>query len=186
MSGRFLAPGRTGAPDRPPALGRVAVDGAVEACEVPDTVRVGRGGDISMADPGLGRDGSMAEPGLAAMAAFLAANMVSRMEGLLVPIVLLENPIPGRTVAGSVRLGAFGLCGSFWSSFCAVESKLSMILEQFVSNEITSVRNVYIINLRICPGRPNLMKFPIRGSHLFSHARIWIIQALFNRGFEHF
>lgn len=71
ISGRFLAPGLTGAPDRPPALGRVAVDGAADAFEVPDTVRVGRGGDISMADPGLGRDGSMAEPGLAAMAAFL-------------------------------------------------------------------------------------------------------------------
>lgn len=128
MSGRFLAPGLTGAPDKPPAFGRVAVDGAVEAFDVPDTVRVGRGGDISMADPGLvGRDGSMADPGLVAIAAFLAAIIVSLMEGLLVPIVLRENPIPGRTGA-SVRFGAFGLAGSFWRSFCAVESKLSMIL----------------------------------------------------------
>lgn len=132
MSGRFLAPGRTGAPDSPPAFGRVAVDGAVEAFDVPDTVRVGRGGEISMADPGRGRDGSIAEPGLAAMAAFLAANIVSRIEGLLVPIVLRENPIPGRT-AGSVRLGAFGLCGSFWSSFCAVASNVSIILAHAVS-----------------------------------------------------
>lgn len=127
MSGRFLAPGLTGAPARPPAFGRVTVDGAAEAFDVPDTVRVGRGGDMSMADPGLVRDGSIAEPGLAAMAAFLAANIVSRTEGLVVPIVLREKPIPGRTV-GSVRLGAFGLCGSFWSSFCAVGSNASIIL----------------------------------------------------------
>lgn len=113
ISGRFLAPGLTGAPERPPAFGRVTVDGAVEAFDTPETVRVGRGGDISMADPGrVGRDGSMAEPGLAAMAAFLAAAIVSLMEGLDVPIVLRENPMPGRT-EGSVRLGAFGLDGSF-------------------------------------------------------------------------
>lgn len=65
IAGRLI--GLTGAPDKPPALGRVAVDGAVvgpEALEVPETVRIARGGENSIADPGLIREVSMAEPGL--------------------------------------------------------------------------------------------------------------------------
>lgn len=43
--------------------------------------------------------------------------MASLIEGL-VPIVLREKPIPGRAApVASVRLGVFGLLGSFSSSF---------------------------------------------------------------------
>lgn len=125
ITGRLT--GLTGAPNKPPAFGRVPVDGAFmepEALEAPDTVRIGRGGENSIAEPGLGRDASMAEPGLDIAA--LWALMVSRIEGL-VPIVLRENPKPGRT-AGSDGPGDFGLFGSFSSSFRAVPSRLSMIL----------------------------------------------------------
>lgn len=118
MFGPVRVLGLTGAPDKPPILGRVAADGAAarpQALEAPDAVLMFRGGENSIADPGLGRDASMAEPGLeiAARCAF----MVSRMEGL-VPIVLRENPMPGRTVdVASARLGVFGLLGSFSNSF---------------------------------------------------------------------
>lgn len=70
ISGRFLT-GLTGAPDKPPAFGRVVVDdAAVEVLDTLDSARFDRGGEISIADPGLGRDVSMAEPGLFAMEAF--------------------------------------------------------------------------------------------------------------------
>lgn len=116
--GAVLVLGLTGAPDKPPTLGRVAIDGAAigtGALEAPDTVLIFRGGENSIAEPGRGRDASMAEPGLdiAARCAF----MVSLMDGL-VPMVLREKPMPGRaTPVASVRLGVFGLLGSFSSSF---------------------------------------------------------------------
>lgn len=125
IAGRLT--GRTGAPDNPPAFGRVPVDGAVVepgALDVPETVRIGRGGENSIAEPGLGREASMAEPGRDIAA--LCALIVSLIEGL-VPIVLRENPKPGRT-AGSDAGGALGLFGSRSSSFRAVPSRLSMIL----------------------------------------------------------
>lgn len=52
--------------------------------------------------------------------------MASRSEGL-VPIVLRENPNPGRAavVAGA---GVLGLLGSFSNNLRAVESKLSKML----------------------------------------------------------
>lgn len=118
MFGPVLVLGLTGAPDMPPTLGRIAVDGAAarpEALEAPDAVLIFRGGENSIAEPGLARDVSMAEPGLdiAARCAFMA----SLMEGL-VPIVLRENPMPGRTApVASVRLGVFGLLRSFSNSF---------------------------------------------------------------------
>lgn len=66
--GAVLVLGLTGAPDKPPILGRVAVDGAavarLDALEAPDTVLMFRGGENSIAEPGRGRDASMAEPGL--------------------------------------------------------------------------------------------------------------------------
>lgn len=127
IAGRLT--GLTGAPDKPPALGRVAVDGAVvdpDAFETPDAVRIARGGENSIADPGLGRDVSMAEPGLETAARW--ALMVSLIEGGLVPIVLRESPKPGRA-ATSDGPGPFGLFGSFSNSFRAVASRLSMILD---------------------------------------------------------
>lgn len=66
----------------------------------------------------------MAEPGLDNAA--LWALMVSLIEGL-VPMVLRENPMPGRT-AGSDGPGDLGLFGSFSSNLRAVASRLSMIL----------------------------------------------------------
>lgn len=64
MAGRRT--GLTGAPESPAALVRVAVDGAAvgpDALDAPDAVRIARGGENSMADPGLGREASIAEPG---------------------------------------------------------------------------------------------------------------------------
>jgi hypothetical protein len=108
-SGLLLA-GRTGAPVIPPARvdsGRVrtvvVVDVATEACDELDAVRVGEKWDI--AEPG--RTGMF----LVAMAAFFWANIVSRRLGLG-PMVLLDSPNPGRTVA-SAFLGELGLFGSF-------------------------------------------------------------------------
>lgn len=118
MFGAVLVLGLTGAPDKPPTLGRGALVGAAvrpDALEAPDAVRMFRGGENSIAEPGLGRDASMAEPGLDIAARW--AFIVSLMEGL-VPIVLRENPIPGRAgPVASVRLGVFGLLGSFSNSF---------------------------------------------------------------------
>lgn len=133
IAGRLI--GLTGAPERPPALGRVVVDGAAvgpEAFEAPETVRIARGGENSIAEPGLGR-ASMAEPGLDSAA--LCARMVSLIEGL-VPIVLRENPRPGRT-AGSDGPGPLGLFGSFSNSFRAVGSRLSIILIARLAQQVT-------------------------------------------------
>lgn len=54
--------------------------------------------------------------------------MVSLIDGLD-PMVLRENPKPGRTV-GSERFGALGLFGSFSSSLLAVGSKVSISLKK--------------------------------------------------------
>jgi hypothetical protein len=73
---------------------------------------------------------AMAEPGLAGMffeeSAFFCANIASRKDGLEL-IVLFERPRPGRG-ATSAFLGELGLFGSFCNSFCAVESRFSIIL----------------------------------------------------------
>lgn len=114
--------GLTGAPDKPPIFVRVVVVVVVgralelEALETADPSLATRGGENSIAEPGLGRDGSMAEPGLDIAAR--CALMASLMDGLAPPIVLREKPMPGRAVpVASVRLGVFGLFGSFSSSF---------------------------------------------------------------------
>lgn len=77
----------------------------------------------------------MADPGRAGKflvaSAFFWANIVSLRDGFEPPIVLFDNPRPGLT-APSTFLGELGLFGSFWSSFCAVESNVSMILPQLV------------------------------------------------------
>lgn len=116
--GAVLVLGLTGAPDKPPTFGLVAVVGSAvrpDALEAPDAVRMFRGGENSIAEPGLGRDGSMAEPGLDIAARW--AFIVSLIEGL-VPIVLREKPMPGRAgPVASVRLGVFGLLGSFSNNF---------------------------------------------------------------------
>jgi len=132
MFGLVRVLGLTGAPDRPPILGRVVeVEGGAmeefEALEVVDPNLGFRGGENSIAEPGLGRDGSMAEPGLDIAAR--CALMASLMDGLAPPIVLRENPRPGRTVpVASVRRGVLGLFGSFSKSFWAVGSRVSMSL----------------------------------------------------------
>lgn len=63
--------------------------------------------------------------------AFFCANIASLSEGFdEVVIVLFEKPIPGRAATGSAALlDALGLLGSFCRSFCAVESKFSIILQ---------------------------------------------------------
>lgn len=88
--------------------------------EVVDTVRVGENADI--ADPGRG---SMF---LAAIAAFFCANIVSRKDGLGGPVVLLENPRPGRTTTASGFLGELGLFESVSNNLCCVASSDAMIL----------------------------------------------------------
>lgn len=123
--------GLTGAPDRPPTLVRVVVVGGAlrepEALEATDPSLGLRGGENSIAEPGLGRDGSMAEPGLDIAAR--CALMASLMDGFAPPTVLREKPRPGRTaLVASVRLGVLGLLGSFSKSFWAVGSKVSISL----------------------------------------------------------
>jgi hypothetical protein len=76
----------------------------VEEIEAVLTVLVGEKDDI--ADPG--RAGKF----LAAIAAFFCASIVSRSDGFGGPVVLFENPRPGRTT-GSAFLGEFGFAGSF-------------------------------------------------------------------------
>lgn len=82
---------------------------------------------------------------------------MSRIEGLA-PIVLRENPKPGRTApAVSGLFDEFGLFGSFSSSLCAVESKVSMSLE-FLLVPIFPVPSHVESHLRLCPGGPNAVK----------------------------
>jgi hypothetical protein len=83
-----------------------------EAVDDDETVRTGENVDI--ADPG--RAGRF----LLAIAAFFCANIVSLREGFggPPPLVLFENPSPGRTVTASAFLGEFGLSGAFSKSLC--------------------------------------------------------------------
>ena len=56
--------------------------------------------------------------------------MVSRNDGFGGPVVLLENPKPGRApTATSGFLGEFGLPGAFSNSLCCVGSWPAEILE---------------------------------------------------------
>jgi hypothetical protein len=112
-SGRLLA-GRIGAPDMPPVdsgLPRrddVEVDGVAAAAAAALVVFRSR---CDMADPGRG--GTLR----AASDACFWAIIVSRSEGLPVPMVLFDKPSPGLAVGSA--LAALGLPGSFLSSFCA-------------------------------------------------------------------
>lgn len=133
-SGRRNFVGRIGATDRPPCAtvvddsGRARpgaaseVDDMLEAVEEDETVRIGENADI--AEPG--RAGRF----LLAIAAFFWASIVSRREGFggPAPVVLLENPRPGRTAVASAFLGEFGLSGAFSKSLCWVESSVAMML----------------------------------------------------------
>ena len=84
----------------------------LEAVEEEEAVRIGENVDI--ADPGL------AGRFLFAIAAFFWASIVSLREGFggPPPLVLFENPSPGRTVIVSAFLGEFGLSGAFSKSLC--------------------------------------------------------------------
>ena len=73
-----------------------------------ETVRMGEKVDI--AEPG--RAGRF----LLAIVAFFWANIVSLREGFGGPVVLLENPKPGRAATVSAFLGEFGLSGAFSKS----------------------------------------------------------------------
>ena len=95
---------------RPPRAGASEVCEPVEAVEEEETVRIGEKEDI--AEPG--RAGRF----LLAIAAFFCASMVSRKEGFGGPVVLFENPNPGRTLAASGFLGELGLSGAFSRSLC--------------------------------------------------------------------
>ena len=113
--------GRIGATERPPWAtvvdsGRIrrgaaseAVD-AVDAVEEDDTARMGENVDI--AEPG--RAGKF----LLAKAAFFWASMASLNEGFGGPVVLFENPSPGRALTASAFLGELGLSGAISRSLC--------------------------------------------------------------------
>ena len=83
----------------------------------------GRCGDIvAIAEPG--RTGKFFTA-----RAFFCANIVSLSDGFdAVDIVLFEKPMPGRATGSAPFLGELGLFGSFCRSFCAVESRFSIIL----------------------------------------------------------
>ncbi len=96
-----------------------------EGSDAVETVLIGENDDI--ADPG--RAGIF----LAASVAFFCANMVSRSEGLGGPVVLLENPKPGRETEESAFLGELGLAGSISNSLCWVVSNVDIMLRILVS-----------------------------------------------------
>lgn len=82
----------------------------LDAVEELEAVRIGENEDI--AEPG--RAGKT----LLAIAAFFCASIVSLNDGFGGPVVLLENPKPGRTFVTSGFLGEFGLSGAFSSNLC--------------------------------------------------------------------
>jgi hypothetical protein len=94
-----------------------------DALEDVETVRMGEKVDI--AEPG--RAGIF----LLAIAAFFWAIIVSLNEGFGGPVVLLENPKPGRAATVSAFFGEFGLSGAFSSSLAWVVSKLAKILRHY-------------------------------------------------------
>lgn len=59
--------------------------------------------------------------------------MVSRSEGFGGPVVLLENPNPGRAATPSGFFGELGLSGAISSNLCCVVSRVAIIL-MIVSN----------------------------------------------------
>jgi hypothetical protein len=93
----------------------------VEAAEDVETFRMGEKDDI--AEPGLGGKVCFANT------AFFWAIIVSLKEGFGGPVVLLENPRPGRAAAASVFLGEFGLSGDMSSNLCWVVSSVAIILK---------------------------------------------------------
>jgi hypothetical protein len=88
----------------------------------------------------IGENEDMAEPGRAgrflfAIAAFFWAIIVSLKEGFGGPVVLFENPSPGRTAgAASAFFGEFGLSGAFSRSLCCVDSSAAMIASAFAGH----------------------------------------------------
>jgi hypothetical protein len=123
--------GRIGATERPPCAtvvdsDRLALTGTPsDGCDPLDTfdeleaVLMGENDDI--AEPG--RAGRF----LVATIAFFCANIASLNEGLGGPVVLFENPNPGRALASGF-LGELGLSGAFSSNLCWVASRPAIIL----------------------------------------------------------
>jgi hypothetical protein len=146
----------------------------LEAVEEEETVRIGEKVDI--ADPGL------AGRFLLAIAAFFCASIVSLREGFGGPVVLFENPSPGRTATVSAFLGEFGLSGAFSKSLCWVESSVAMILVVVSINALKERP----VSLRICLGWPDLSKCPKSRSHIFSHSRISICESLLDALLDQF
>jgi hypothetical protein len=105
-------------PSGRPRIAGFAAGAAFPELDAPDAVLTGE--MCAMAEPG--RAGRF----LVDSVAFFWANMASRRLGLL-DIVLLDIPRPGLGASGF--LGELGLLGSLLSSFCAVGSKSSMMLE---------------------------------------------------------
>lgn len=105
-----------------PASGRVLLpEGFALGFCSSETLRMGE--ILAIAEPG--RAGSF----LASNVAFFWAIICSRILGLLLVMVLLERPKPGRVEAGaSPFFGELGLFGSLRRSFCAVASRSSLIL----------------------------------------------------------
>lgn len=120
--------GRMGATERPPrdAVGsRCGRVGAVsEDVGLPDAA----GADL------VGENVDIAEPGrvgmlLLAICAFFCAIIVSLKEGRGGPVVLLENPRPGRELTAAAFFGAFGFSEEFSSNLFWVGSRSSAILK---------------------------------------------------------
>jgi len=129
-SARLLV-GRVGAADMPPEF-TASVDSGRRRCWA--GLELAGVGAAELAPVRTGEKLDMAEPGragtfLVAPSAFRPAITVSLSEDLEDPIVLFDRPRPGRAVVVVVAfLGELGLFGSFWSNFCAVLSRPSMIL----------------------------------------------------------
>jgi hypothetical protein len=153
------------------ARGREVGAEAAEECDAldePDTDRTGE--MVAMADPGRAGRFRVAR-------AFFCASIASLKDGFeLAPIVLFERPIPGRAT-GSIFLGELGLLGSFWSSFCAVESRASIMLQGPVSIPSHDKRQREGF-LRFSLGRPYSSEVPVRRSHALPNAWVCVGQTL--------
>ena len=129
-AGRNLV-GLIGATERPPwatvvdsGRGRTGPTSEVmddaDVLDDVETVRIGE--KLDMAEPG--RAGMF----LLANTAFFCASIVSLKEGLGGPVVLLENPSPGRAATVSAFLGELGLSGAFSNNLAWVASRVVIML----------------------------------------------------------
>lgn len=91
--------------------------------------------------------------------------MVSLKDGLGGPVVLLENPEPGRAVAvGSGFFGELGLSGAFSRSLRWVASRVAMVASAFAGHITAKAQKVDLIpsrTLGFASARPFRIHFSI-------------------------